>query len=467
MVNAEVIYTVTGEVVNQEIIETDAANYGNINVPSGTTASYVPTYYFRITAEFVDLLETDIVSALFGDLTDKIEHIKISSGATYNPSLLEDNIGLLSGGVDFTTTNSGEGVLTELPNYFVYAITPKFNESSGSYEEFEFNFNNFLYTELACGGESPTPICCESSGVTNPGNFSTNDEGELIADDLCEVCLESICLPEDVTTVQVCCDPLAINTVGDYNEDIHECNNSLCNYDEDLLTGFKMVLTIYTEGLADLEGLKWVLFSKTGNIINQSSPIQLGEAIDGVINKEIQLSSYDDCMWFLPIGFDYNDVWKNVKLEIKNLTVSYAMGYQEEVLHSLVFGASPTKGGSVKINLGSSECLLGCSETTLQTEYCEKAIREDYTEFTDIILQVNTAGGDNDAFTGTSIEIINVSTGATLSYLETLTPSTEYVKTFRVVTDTKIGVKVINPNEGTLVYKLLSEFGDLITIKEV
>jgi hypothetical protein len=253
----------------------------------------------------------------------------------------------------------------------------------------------------------------------------------------------------------------------DYNGDIHECNDSLCNYDEDLLTGFKMVLTIYTEGLADLEGLKWVLFSKTGNIINQSSPIQLGQAIDGVINKEIQLSSYDDCMWFLPIGFDYNDVWKNVKLEIKNLTVSYAMGWQEEVLHSLVFGASPTKGGSVKINLGNSECLLGCSETTLQTEYCEKAIREDYTEFTDIILQVNTAGGDNDAFTDTFIEIINVSTGATLSYLETLTPSTEYVKTFRVVTDTKIGVKVINPNEGTLVYKLLSEFGDLITIKEV
>ena len=464
--NAEVLYTLTGGVSNDNVIETSSSLYNTINVPTNTVAFLTPTYYFRITQELVDLLETDIVETIFGSVSVYIDTIKGISGATYNPLSGIGNLGMLDGGVDTTYINLGEGVPTDLPGYHVYAITPMYNEEAGSFAEFELNFNSLLYVELACGGESPTPICCESSGVQNPGNFGTNDEGELIADNLCEVCA-GVCIPEDVTTAQVCCDDTAENTVADYNEELHQCTPSICSYAVEPLIGFKMVLTIYTEGLPNLDGLKWALYSSSGGMINQSTPINIGEAVDGVIRKEIQLSSYSDCMWFLPIGFDNDDVWKNVKLEIKNTTISYALGVQEEILHTLTYGASPTPGGSIKIALGTAECLLGCSGILLQTEYCEKSIREDYTEFTDIILQVNTAGGSEDAFTDTYIEVINISTGDTLSYLETLAPTSEYVKTFRVLTDTKVGIKVNNPNDGTLVYKLLSEFGDLITFKEV
>ena len=466
--NAEILYTITGGVSNENVIETNASLYNTINVPPDTVASLTPTYYFRITQELVNLLETDIIATIFGSVSGYIDTIKNISGATYNPSAGIDNIGMLDGGVDVAHTNSGEGVPTELPGYNVYAITPVYNEEAGSFAEFELNFNSLLYVELPCEGESPTPICCESSGVTNPGNFSTNDEGELIADSLCEVCAD-VCIPGDVNVVQVCCDDTAENTVIGYNnnEEFYYCNNALCSYEVAPLLGFRMVLTIYTEGLSNLDGLKWALYSSSGGMINQSTPINIGQSVNGVIRKEIQLSSYSDCMWFLPIGFDNDDVWKNVKLEIKNTTITYALGVQEETLHTLTYGASPTPGGSIKIALGTAECLLGCSGTFLQTEYCEKSIREDYTEFTDIILQVNTAGGSEDAFTDTYIEVINISTGDTLSYLETLAPTSEYVKTFRVLTDTKVGIKVNNPNDGSLVYKLLSEFGDLITFKEV
>ena len=471
--NSFIVFNADGSSTYANAVITNPSTYNNINMPPGTFSEHTALYYFRITEEFLSSLElesTDI-AVIFSNVSHKIAKIELPNAEAYFPNEPEftfNGIGNIQGGVNFTVTNTGEGLPTSLPQYHIYEVRTKYNEESGSYEEFELDFTTLseIPIVLPCGGEDPTPICCESSGVQNPGAFTTNADGELVADNECEVCAE-VCIPEEVTTMEVCCDTSAINTVVDYNGDIHVCNNSLCNYSTPEISGLRIKITIHTEGLESLEDLKWILYSKSGSIINQSDSISLGEAVSGVIIKEIQLSSYADCMWFLPIGFEYNDVWKYVHLEILNSDIVTSEGVESEVVHSLLYGASPTKGGSVKINLGNSECLLGCSETTLQTEYCQKAIREDHTEFTDIILQVNTAAGDNDSFTGTSIEIINVNTGATLSYLETLTSSTEYVKTFRVITDTKIGIKVINPNEGKLVYKLLSEFGDLITIKEV
>jgi len=255
--------------------------------------------------------------------------------------------------------------------------------------------------------------------------------------------------------------------VEDYSPELHNCVDAVCAYDTEALSGLRIELTIHTEGLLNLDGLKWVLLSKGGSLISQSSPINIGQAVNGVIYKEIQLPSSSECLWFLPIGFDNNDIWRNVSLEIKSTTVSYAVPTSTVSLHALTYGASPTPGGSVKINLGSSSCTLGCDSTTLQTEYCESYVREDYTEFTDIILQVNTSGGPDDAFVNTIVEVININTGSTLSYLETLSPTSEYVKTFRVISDTKVGIKVINPDEGALTYKLFSEFGDIITHKKV
>ena len=248
---------------------------------------------------------------------------------------------------------------------------------------------------------------------------------------------------------------------------LHICKPDNCTYPAEEITGIKIRVTVHTEGLDSLEDLKWVLYSKNGGVVHQSALLNIGQAVDGVLIKEIPLSSYTNCMWFLPIGFEYKDIWSSVKLEVLGQVVSNAAGTSHIALRSLIYGASPTPGGSVKINIGNSDCDLGCNDGFLQTEYCESHIREDYTEFTDVLLQVNTAGGGDDAFSSTSIEVINVSTGDTLSVLDTLTPSSEYLKTFRIITDTKIGIKVVNPGEGRLVYKLFSEFGDLITLKEV
>jgi hypothetical protein len=464
--NAEVSYSIEGTSTVTGVIS-NPSSYNTINVPPGTAASaYIPVYYFRVTDEVMASLEVNTFEEIFGSLYDKIHMIKTPSSEVILPGSNFDGIGVLESGENFTVSNSSEGVPTSLPQYHIYAIVPNYNDAAGSYYEFELDFSNFLPTTLPCGGESPTPICCESSGVQNPGAFTVNDEGELVPDNECEVC-DSVCIPEEVTTMEVCCDPLALNSVQEYNGEIHICNNTLCSYAAPEMDGLRVKLTIHTQGLNSLEDLKWVLYSRSGSIINQSSPIALGEAVDGVIVKTIQLSSYSDCMWFLPIGFEYKDIWKSVRLEILNSTYTTSEGVGNEVLHSLLYGSSPTKGGSVKIDLGSSPCLLGCNESTLQTEYCEKHIKEDFAEFTDIVLHVQTAGDEEGSFTDTTVEVINVTTGDTLGYLEALSPSTEYVQTFRITSDTNIGIKVINPNSGTLVYKLLSEFGELITIKEV
>ena len=465
--NAEVTYALSLQdlgFVNSAIV---GPGYDNINVPPGSTSTFKVIYYFRLTEEFLNTIGTFTMSEVFGSLSNKIIRIDNYLDDSYIPLYNFNGIGNLEAGEVQTITNTGEGTPTSLPQYHIYSIEVAYNEASGSHHEFELDFADLIPTVLPCNGEAPTPICCESSGVQNPGAFTTNADGELVADNECEVCMSGYCIPEEATTIEVCCDPLATNTIQDYNGDIHICNTSLCNYSTPEMSGLRLKATIHTQYLDSLEDFKWVLYSRSGSIINQSTPIALAEASGGVIVKEIQLASYANCMWFLPIGFEYNDIWKHIHLEILNTDIVTSGGVESEVLHSLLYGASPTKGGSIKIDLGNSSCTLGCDEATLQTEYCEKYIREDFVEFTDIILHVQTAGGDNNAFTNTVIEVINVTTGDTLSYLEALSPSTEYSQTFRIISDTSIGVKVINPNNGTLVYKLVSEFGELITIKEV
>ena len=461
--NAEIEFTTTLGTNLNSISDPGNTNYSELNVVPGTVASYIPTYYFRLEPELEAELENDSVTALFGDLWGSIEKITSYAGDISTVDL--NLIGVLEGGEDGVCTNTDLGSPESLPIYFVYAVTPKFDVNTSSYAEFELDFSYFIPTVLPCGGESPTPICCESSGVQNPGEFYTAD-GYVIATNECEVCGGS-CTPIDTTAVEVCCDPEALNAVEEFDELLHICKPDNCTYPAEEITGIKIRVTVHTEGLDSLEDLKWVLYSKNGGVVHQSALLNIGQAVDGVLIKEIPLSSYTNCMWFLPIGFEYKDIWSSVKLEVLGQVVSNAAGTSHIALHSLIYGASPTPGGSVKINIGNSDCDLGCNDGFLQTEYCESHIREDYTEFTDVLLQVNTAGGGDDAFSSTSIEVINVSTGDTLSVLDTLTPSSEYLKTFRIITDTKIGIKVVNPGEGRLVYKLFSEFGDLITLKEV
>jgi len=461
--NAEILYTVTGADITEGLINNPS--YSTVNVPTGSVAQHVPTYYFRVLVDIALEMTDDMANIVFGEFLDKIHSITDPSGyAVY--SAAGGSEGLIDTEEFGECVNTGVGSPEVLPIHKVYAVTPLYNEAAGKYYEFELDFSSFIPITVPCNGESPLPICCESSGVENPGSFTTNEFGELIANEECEVC-GGTCIPLNSTTVDVCCDQSAINAVEDYSPELHNCVDAVCAYDTEALSGLRIELTIHTEGLLNLDGLKWVLLSKGGSLISQSSPINIGQAVNGVIYKEIQLPSSSECLWFLPIGFDNNDIWRNVSLEIKSTTVSYAVPTSTVSLHALTYGASPTPGGSVKINLGSSSCTLGCDSTTLQTEYCESYVREDYTEFTDIILQVNTSGGPDDAFVNTIVEVININTGSTLSYLETLSPTSEYVKTFRVISDTKVGIKVINPDEGALTYKLFSEFGDIITHKKV
>ena len=59
----------------------------------------------------------------------------------------------------------------------------------------------------------------------------------------------------------------------------------------------------------------------------------------------------------------------------------------------------------------------------------------------------------------------NINTGGIILRFDTIENSSVYKERFIILKDTTIGIKV--KNSGPIQYKLMSEYGDLITIKNI
>jgi hypothetical protein len=114
-------------------------------------------------------------------------------------------------------------------------------------------------------------------------------------------------------------------------------------------------------------------------------------------------------------------------------------------------------------------CKLGCLSGTGQvvTDYCYINATKDVEEFTDIFLRVDTASGNPSDFSNTSLNLMDLDTGESLINIDGMSPSDSVVKSIKISDSIRLGVKVNNPNNKSLRYKVVAEFGTVILNKKI
>ena len=411
LVNAEISYDF--ENFPSSNLVDEGAN--PIIVAAGTSGGYYAHYYFRISENF--LLTTDDIEELFfgqvgaiASVIDTAENLSYTSNgqwANTNTPILSGN-NVYNGG---TVENIYEdGIHTSFPSYNVYKVTPS-RDINGIPHTFSVDFCQFLIN----GTEPPD---CE--GRSLPSQLGKNAFRASVAS-------------------------------------VDEPLNSA-------ITGIRIDMDVYVDSITDLNDIKWVVYSDTNLIVKESETLSLADAVDGVIRKSYSLSDINNCAWFLPIGFTENDVWKNV-----NLTVNIEC----DPVHNLRFGYSETKFGSVLLKSGEPLCKMGCASASgsVITEYCVARVKKDVREFTDIRLVVETSqAAAQNIFLGHSsafIKVYNLATGKVLASVTVGDSGLMFKKTFRIDKDTRVGVSVNNPSNSSVVYKLISESGEIILNKKL
>lgn len=333
---------------------------------------------------------------------------------------------------------------------------------------------------LPCDGIPPAPICCQD-GFDNSSNAYTILDGIAVADEECDVCQDTHCFSAP-DPMPVCCDESATNVfTGDWVEGVHNCNGN-CNYPVVTTPGLSIRVRVFgATGLSQpaLDTLKWIVYGASANVVKESSVISLNSNIiqysyPGVIGTlpifedTTSLSSEIDCLQLLPIGYQSNPIWDKVVLEIVHNGAVISGLYGKLTPHSVLGLVSngSTNGGMLIQTNPNVECKLGCTKSldVIQSEYCEYYLKKDVEEFTELFLFVTTSQANLD-YSDSYIEVYNINTGGIILKFDTIENSSMYKERFIILKDTTIGIKV--QNSGPIQYKLMSEYGDLITIKNI
>ena len=330
-----------------------------------------------------------------------------------------------------------------------------------------------------CDGIPLAPICCQD-GFDNSSNAYTTVDGIAIANEECDVCQDTHCFSAP-DPMPVCCDDNATNVfTGDWVEGVHNCSGN-CNYPVVNLSGLYIrtrVFGLNNLSQSALDGLKWVVYGSSANIIKESPVTSLnsitefsfpGDAtVYSSISNETSLVSEIDCLQLLPIGYQNNSIWNHVVLEIVHNDIVLNGLYGSLTPHSVAGRVSngSTNGGMLIQTNPNVECKLGCTKSldVIQSEYCEYYLKKDVEEFTELFLFVTTSQANLD-YSDSYIEVYNINTGGIILRFDTIENSSVYKERFIILKDTTIGIKV--QTAGPIQYKLMSEYGDLITIKNI
>ena len=330
-----------------------------------------------------------------------------------------------------------------------------------------------------CDGIPPAPICCQD-GFDNSSNAYTIVDGIAVANEECDVCQDTHCFSAP-DPMPVCCDETATNLfTGDWIDGVHNCGGN-CNYPVVTTPGLHIRTKVFgINNLSQplLNGLKWIVYGPSANIIIESPVSNLSSITDfsfpgdttvySSISNETSLVSEIDCLQLLPIGYQNNPIWDYVVLEIVHNEVVISGLYGNNTPHSAAGRVSNgSTNGSMLIQTNPNvECKLGCTKSldVIQSEYCEYYLKKDVEEFTELFLFVTTSQANLD-YSDSYIEVYNINTGGIILRFDTIENSSVYKERFIILKDTTIGIKV--KNSGPIQYKLMSEYGDLITIKNI
>lgn len=407
--NAEISYQVS----SNNIAFSDITILGNENsfVPQSSGVEQSISYYFRL-AEGLELTTYNPL-LLFASIANKISVIKDTSGNTITPEFGFNNVGDFNPGLN-TSINPivdiNNSAITENVNS-VYLLIPKIDTETGLYYNLTLDFAEFI---PAAAVEGCTNIDAE--------NYN----------------------------------PLA------------DVDNGSCTYAP--VTDF-LTLTIKGTNI-NPEKLKWVLFDANNNIIkynfgNYPEAFQSG----GTFVQNLETST--KCMYFMPIGFSYEDVWQQVDLSITRVNSTIKLlSYGSDLGKAATKFTSPLGYGGTAISIGNSieafNCSLGCGNTSpfeIKTDYCISNVKKDVKEFTDINFTIEA----NQYTSLVKVIIYDLDTGNALydNVGSEFDPGVQYVNSFSIDKQTRIGIRINNPDNVTLKYSLVSEYGEIILKKTI
>ena len=424
----------------------------------GYLSKYSARYYFRVAEGIV--LQSEVrginIKEVFREYGDKITHIKDVYGEIYLPEWDFGTFDIISGRQDSLVTDTSE-VHEDFYPYHIYEVKPKIDPATGHPYEFIIDFGPFIYTSY--------PGCMDAQAI-NYNPLANEDDSS------CEY---------------------AVVTVSEPTPEPEEPPVVVETFDPN---GY--LLVFINHGDTDMDQLRWVIYNHKNQIaLDYTSGFANG--FDNSPARVFKLDSHvvgellDGCSYFIPIGFKYNDNWKNIKiLVLKN----------KEVLKSISYGAEYTAPRSIDnrgtfiLKKGVDTCDVSCyspvhynyifhldipGKINIVTDFCTKTIKKDVNEFTDIIFKAEFGAetfdsqySDNSNQTKdiyADIEIIDLDTGKTLKIaaraIESLGES--YTTELSIDKKTRLGIKVkTNTTSAPQPFKfsLTSEFGEVIKIRE-
>jgi len=357
---------------------------------------------------------------------------------------------------------------------------------------------------IPCDGLPRTNICC-ALGYTNTSvditaEYDDNSSSGITikAINECEVCDDSVCYSEqEPTIVYVCCDDLAKNHfAGEFVENVTICSGAVCEYENidnptNPVDPSTANVTVHVHeasnfSVEQIESIKWVIYNRNNNVVAKSNSLK------SLTNRSVKssdlfftdnINNFDGCGWFIPIGYKENNIWDNVEIEIKYRNVLVHALYGKNVTPTtnegkeLVnlnrkenenYSTGNTLGASI-IKTIDGECSIGCDKNlpVLRIpEVCFASVKKDVVEFTELFLVIETSQKNVD-FSKGYIKIYNLETGETLTELDQMENKSSYNLRFVILKDTPIGIEAHNEGGGSLSYKLISEYGKVITTKTI
>ena len=439
--NAEISYINAnpyGTIIQEEIVQHES--YQGVGYDAAGNVKHIAKYYFAIDKNVI--LTEQNLEILFGEHLDKISVITNVNHNQYFPEAF-DNVSPIRVG-DFNTeiTNETEGPLPAsgmssllgdiLKTKYIYQVIPKINKNTGIPEHFTVDFSSFIFEEI--------PGCMDFAA----SNFN-------------------------------------------FHANVHV--DTECEY-APVVSGPILNLSAMLPGLPTrTTDLKWVLYDSNNNVIKYNFGVYPPFSIEANgYPYNVNLGSINACAYFLPIGFKYNDSWKEVSLRILENNYTYLSLIEgSNVRHIL---QDPENKGSIILDKrlakldDTQSCNHGCGESNLrnilQTDYCKASIKKDIKEFTDIHLKWEIASPiilENEN-TNVRIKVFDLDTGHTLIDVDMIEElqsgdfsnqafmiNTEYVKSFAIDKQTRIGVSIDSYSDLKLKYELVSEYGDIIKKK--
>lgn len=361
--------------------------------------------------------------------------------------------------------------------------------------------NPCLYS-LPCNNIPQTPICCEPQWFNSASqNDYTIVNNIPVANDECNICDSSVCTNED-NNLYVCTDENAINTwAGEWIDGLTVSSNAVCDYFENEPSTLHVRIRVFEyEGFTqkDINSIDWVVYDTSSNLVashtymSLNAPVFQQNLLGGVqtfLYNLDNITTPSTCLWFIPIGYVGNSIWDHVELDIMfgGESLHKLYGYKGPTIKNAPLvnlfngaGTSPyTNNFNTSTNYSSTidtgvfkivkalPCLEGCKNdnNTLQTESCVGIVKKDSKEFTEIFLFVDTAQENSD-FSSCSVSVVDLDNGRELFGMVGFEPGQSYKRRFVVEkASTRVGIKAIGNGESPITYKLVSEFGKIITYK--